>query len=291
MSSRSFLAVFVLALFSLPLHAGTSNSLLDVSPDGTRSSSPTPTTAPSRSSTSPSAKPSARSPSATSPKASTWIGNGPARRRHASTARTARRLLRRRQRARSSRSCRSPTNPTASSPTKAGSTAWVTHEYPGIVSEIDLEPGKVLREIPAGSFVARPRPQPRREARSTSPSSTPASCTPSTSRPARSSIPGRATRPTTSCRHVVLHPTRPKAYLSHIRSQGQRHRRRRLDLPAAVDLRPDARRRQTPAHVVRHGHLQRRLRRDQPVGGGPLARRQAALHHLRRHQRHERLAT
>jgi YVTN family beta-propeller protein len=34
-----------------------------------------------------------------------------------------------------------------------GSRAWVTHEYPGTVSEIDLKSQKVLREIPVGSFV------------------------------------------------------------------------------------------------------------------------------------------
>src|ERR1043165_1355806 len=34
-----------------------------------------------------------------------------------------------------------------------GKRAWVTHEYPGLVSEIDLESAKLLRSIPAGSMV------------------------------------------------------------------------------------------------------------------------------------------
>jgi YVTN family beta-propeller protein len=34
-----------------------------------------------------------------------------------------------------------------------GSRAWVTHEYPGTVSEIDLASQKVVREFPVGSFV------------------------------------------------------------------------------------------------------------------------------------------
>jgi YVTN family beta-propeller protein len=34
-----------------------------------------------------------------------------------------------------------------------GSRAWVTHEYPGTVSEIDLAAQKVVREIPVGSHV------------------------------------------------------------------------------------------------------------------------------------------
>ncbi len=34
-----------------------------------------------------------------------------------------------------------------------GGRAWVTHEYPGTVSEIDLRERKVLRQLPVGSFV------------------------------------------------------------------------------------------------------------------------------------------
>src|SRR5579859_3262985 len=37
--------------------------------------------------------------------------------------------------------------------TKDGSRAYVTHEYPGKVSEIDLEKRKVLRRLDAGSMV------------------------------------------------------------------------------------------------------------------------------------------
>src|SRR5258708_192109 len=36
---------------------------------------------------------------------------------------------------------------------KDGSRAYVTHEYPGTVSEIDLAQRKVLREMPAGAMV------------------------------------------------------------------------------------------------------------------------------------------
>src|SRR5260370_29246027 len=34
-----------------------------------------------------------------------------------------------------------------------GKRVWVTHEYPGIVSEIDVEKRKVIRELKAGSMV------------------------------------------------------------------------------------------------------------------------------------------
>src|SRR5262249_34750063 len=36
---------------------------------------------------------------------------------------------------------------------KAGKRAWVTHEYPGTISEIDVDGRKVTREIKAGSFL------------------------------------------------------------------------------------------------------------------------------------------
>src|ERR1019366_262386 len=35
----------------------------------------------------------------------------------------------------------------------AGKRAWGSHEYPGVVSEVDLDAGAVLREIPAGPMV------------------------------------------------------------------------------------------------------------------------------------------
>src|SRR3712207_6310182 len=36
---------------------------------------------------------------------------------------------------------------------RSGRRAWVTHEYPGLVSEVDLEAQKVVRQIKAGEFV------------------------------------------------------------------------------------------------------------------------------------------
>ena len=47
-------------------------------------------------------------------------------------------------RARSPRSCRWAPSPTASSPTRRAAPAWVTHEYPGTVSEIDLQKETVV---------------------------------------------------------------------------------------------------------------------------------------------------
>src|SRR5262249_16306939 len=36
---------------------------------------------------------------------------------------------------------------------RAGKRAWVTHDYPGLVSELDVAARKVVRTIPAGKFV------------------------------------------------------------------------------------------------------------------------------------------
>ncbi|MFN4259367.1 MAG: c-type cytochrome [Gemmataceae bacterium] len=100
----------------------------------------------------------------------------------------------------------------------AGARAWVTHEYPGTVSEIDLEKRRVAREFSVGSF-------PRGLALS-----------PDESRlyvtefytgilhavdlktgTVVDSWKGHTTD--NLCRNVVIHPRRPKAYLSHIRSK------------------------------------------------------------------------
>ena len=173
---------------------------------------------------------------------------------------------------------------------RAGTRLWVTYEYPGSVSEIDLaKRRRWLRELKAGSFL---------RGIALAPTKTPLRQRvlhrhPARHRPeraARSSIPGRDIRPTTWPATSLLHPRRPKAYLSHIRSKIEVNDGGGSIFPqlSICDLVPPDD--DQAAHVDRHGHLQRRLRRHQPLGGGHVARRQAALHHLRRHQRHERLA-
>ncbi len=120
------------------------------------------------------------------------------RRRHR-LPRGPRRLRRYRHGARSSRSSACPTSHTASSPRRTARRVYVTHEYPGTVSEIDVAKRKVLREMKAGSHGARPRPQSRREAavRHRVLQRRPARAGPAQRR--QSSIAGRATPPTT-CR-------------------------------------------------------------------------------------------
>jgi YVTN family beta-propeller protein len=98
-----------------------------------------------------------------------------------------------------------------------GRRAWVTHEYPGTVSEIDLADEKVVREWPAGSFVRGIALQPAEKRLYI--------CEYYTGI-LRAIDLGTGKEVDTwkghstdnLSRHVLLHPSRPKAYLAHIRS-------------------------------------------------------------------------
>lgn len=100
---------------------------------------------------------------------------------------------------------------------RAGKRAYVTHEYPGLVSEIDLANRVVVRTIPAGPYV-----------RGIAFSSDETRLYVTEFHSGRllaidlhhaklvDSWFGQSTD--NLARHVVIHPRRPKAYLSHIRS-------------------------------------------------------------------------
>ena len=99
-----------------------------------------------------------------------------------------------------------------------GSKAWVTHEYPGLVSEIDLRERKVLRKLPAGV-------SPRGIALANDGKRIYVSEFYSATLHAIDLASGKIvdtwkgqSRDNLS-RNVVLHPTRNKAYLPHIRSR------------------------------------------------------------------------
>src|SRR5262245_51521355 len=101
---------------------------------------------------------------------------------------------------------------------KDGSRAWVTHEYPGLVSEIDLTQQQVTRQIPVGSFI---------RGITLSPDDSRLYVTEFYSAMLHAvdlkagkvvdSWKGHSTD--NLCRNVVIHPRRPKAYLSHLRSK------------------------------------------------------------------------
>ncbi|MBX9677404.1 MAG: beta-propeller fold lactonase family protein [Gemmataceae bacterium] len=99
----------------------------------------------------------------------------------------------------------------------AGTRAWVTHEYPGIVSEIDLTIRKVIREIPAGSYLRGIALAPDEKRVYVSEFHTGVlNAVDLASGKVVDSWKGHSTD--NLARHVLLHPRRPKAYLTHIRS-------------------------------------------------------------------------
>jgi YVTN family beta-propeller protein len=98
-----------------------------------------------------------------------------------------------------------------------GRRAWVTHEYPGIVSEIDLAREEVIREIPAGSHVRGIAYNPNDQRLYVSEFFTGVlRAIDIASGKEVDSWKGRSTD--NLSRHVLVHPKRPKAYLAHIRS-------------------------------------------------------------------------
>jgi YVTN family beta-propeller protein len=120
---------------------------------------------------------------------------------------------------------------------KDGTRAWVTHEYPGLVSEIDLTNRTVAGTIPVGPFLRGIALAPDEQrlyviefysailhainlaSRGAHLASRGASA------PGGGNAIGvvvdswKGQSLDNLCRHVVIHPRRPKAYLSHIRSK------------------------------------------------------------------------
>ncbi len=100
---------------------------------------------------------------------------------------------------------------------KTGSRAWVTHEYPGTVSEIDLTERKVVREMKVGSYIRGVALSPDEKRLYVTEFYT-----------ARLHALDLATGQIVDswhnrsednlARQVVLHPRRPKAYVPHLRS-------------------------------------------------------------------------
>lgn len=145
------LAILATGLYSASLHAGTSNSLMDLTPDGnllivanTDNGTVTLVDTAAR-------KAVREIPVGQQPEGTTWIGTGPLAAvtlyRDGTVAivdTQAGKVLQR---------IKVAPEPYGIVASKDGSRAWVTHEYPGLVSEIDLKSNKVLREIPGGAFL------------------------------------------------------------------------------------------------------------------------------------------
>lgn len=102
--------------------------------------------------------------------------------------------------------------------TKDGSKVYVTLEYPGAIAEIDVKSRKVLREIPAGSHVRGIALAPDEKRLYVTEFYTGALI--ALDRESGKVVDTWKGHSTDNLsRHVVLHPKRPKAYLSHIRSR------------------------------------------------------------------------
>jgi YVTN family beta-propeller protein len=101
---------------------------------------------------------------------------------------------------------------------KEGSRAWVTHEYPGTVSEIDLQAQKVVREFKVGAFVRGLALSPDESRLYVTEFYTATlHAVDLKSGAVVDTWKGHGTD--NLCRNVIVHPRRPKAYLPHIRSK------------------------------------------------------------------------
>ena len=171
---------------------------------------------------------------------------------------------------------------------KAGKRLWVTHEYPGLVSEIDPAAGTVLRTIPAGRMIRGIALAPDENRVYVTEFNTGILRAIDL---ASGAVVDSWTGHTTDnlARHVILHPTRPKAYIAHQRSIVKVNDGDGSIFPqlSVCDLKPakseDAKRRTSFAMDTFNGVYVV----TNPLGDRPVAQRQATLRHLRRHQRHE----
>jgi YVTN family beta-propeller protein len=104
---------------------------------------------------------------------------------------------------------------------RAGTRAWVSHEYPGLVSEVDLVKRKLVQSVAVGPFLRglAIAPDERRLYATEFYTGTLAAVeiTPHGLGGVVDRWPGHSQD--NLCRHVVIHPKRPKAYLSHERSR------------------------------------------------------------------------
>jgi YVTN family beta-propeller protein len=213
---KSFLVVSAVALgTTAAVNAGTSNSLLDVSPDGKRllaanadNGSVTVIDTVAR-------KALREIRVGEKPEGVTWIGGGPLaavtlyhENRIAFIDTGTGKVLNK---------LSVPAEPYGIVSDKQGKRAWVTHEYPGLVSEIDLQARKIVREMKAGAFVRGIALSPDEQRVYVTEFYTGIlRALDLASGKVVDSWKGHSTD--NLSRHVVLHPRRLKAYLSHIRS-------------------------------------------------------------------------
>jgi YVTN family beta-propeller protein len=102
--------------------------------------------------------------------------------------------------------------------TRSGKTAYLTNEYPGVVSELDLEAGRVVRQIPVGPFVRGIALDSTEQRLYVTEYYT--GILRAIELSSGTIVDSWQGSPADNlARHVALHPTHPKAYVSHIRSR------------------------------------------------------------------------
>ena len=104
---------------------------------------------------------------------------------------------------------------------KDGTTAWITHEYPGLVSEIDLKKRSIRGTTPVGAFLRGIALSPDEKRLYVSEFYTTKLHAVELRADGKHQVVDSWSGQGSDnlCRHVAIHPNRPKAYLSHIRSR------------------------------------------------------------------------
>jgi YVTN family beta-propeller protein len=208
----------LLAVFLLPLHAraGSSNSLMDLTPDGSRllvanADNGTVTVVDTRL-----RKALHEVKVGDKPEGVTFIGAGPLA--AVTVYRDDRVLFVDTEAGKVVHTLTVPDEPYGIVATRDGKRAFVTHEYPGTVSEIDLAARKVLREMKVGNMVRGIALGPDEKTLYVTEFYTGwLHALDLASGKVVDTWKGHSTD--NLCRNVVVHPKRPKAYLSHIRSK------------------------------------------------------------------------
>jgi YVTN family beta-propeller protein len=207
-------AGFILAL-ATPVFAGTSNSLLDLSPDGTRLLATNADNGSVSIIDTATRKVLHEIAVGDKPEGATWIGSGPLA--AVTVYREDKVVFLNADEGKVVATLAVANEPYGIVANRDGSRLYVTHEYPGTVSEIDVASRKVIRQIDAGRMVRGIALSPD-ETRLYVTEFYTAGLNAIDLASGKIVDTWRGHSTDNLARQVVLHPTRPKAYLSHIRS-------------------------------------------------------------------------
>lgn len=210
------MAVLPFWLLSAAAFAGSSNSLIDLTPDGKRLLVANPDNGTVTLVDTEARKSLREVKVGEKPEGVAWIGNGPLA--LVTVYRENRLVFLDTEQGRVIESLALPPEPYGVVVSKDGSRGWITQDYPGSVTEIDVVSRKVVREIKAGSFLRgiAVGPEESRLYVTEFYSGTLHAIDLSAGK-VIDTWPGRSSD--NLCRHVLIHPSRPKAYLSHLRSR------------------------------------------------------------------------